>query len=61
MPHGITQCYLRPGRGDIPVLTPAEAGTRLSDPGGMQGCVDLVGLLHTEMVYLPEGGYPSRY
>ena len=37
MPHGITQCYLPPGRGDIPVLTQAEAGTRLSDPGGMQG------------------------
>jgi len=31
MPHGITQCYLPPGRGDIPALTPAEAGTRLSD------------------------------
>jgi len=25
MPH--TQCYLPPGRGDIPALTPAEAGT----------------------------------
>jgi len=34
MPHGITQCYLPPGRGDIPALTPAEAGTRLSDPEG---------------------------
>ena len=41
MLHGITQCYLPPGRGDIPALTPAEAGTRLSDPGGMQGWVDL--------------------
>jgi len=40
MPHVITQCYLPPGRGDIPALTPAEAGTRLSDPGGMQGRVD---------------------
>jgi len=49
MPHGITQCYLPPGRGDIPALTPAETGTRLSDPGGMQGLVDLVGLLHSEM------------
>jgi len=29
--------YLPPDRGDIPALTPAEAGTRLSDPGGMQG------------------------
>jgi len=24
-------------RGDSPALTPAEAGTRFSDPGGMQG------------------------
>ena len=24
------------GRGDIPAVTPTEAGTRLSDPGGMQ-------------------------
>ena len=45
MPYGITQCYLPPGRGDIPAFTPAEAGTRFSDPGGMQGWVDLGGLL----------------
>jgi len=25
MPYGITQCYLPPGKGDIPTLTPAEA------------------------------------
>ena len=37
MPYGITQCYLAPNRGDIPAFTPAEAGTRFSDPGGMQG------------------------
>jgi len=36
MPQGITQCYLPPGRGDIPALTPAEAGARLSDPAWMQ-------------------------
>ena len=41
--NGVTQCYLPPGRGDIPALTPAEAGTRLSDPRGMQGWVDLIG------------------
>jgi len=34
VPYRITQCYLPP---DIPAFTPAEAGTRLSDPGGMQG------------------------
>ena len=33
--YGITQYYLLPGRGDIPAFTPAEAGTRLNDPGGM--------------------------
>ena len=52
MPHGITQYYLPPSRGDIPALTPAEAGTRLSDPGGMQGWVNLVGLLHTEIIII---------
>jgi len=35
VPYGITQCYLPPGRGDIPACTPAEAG--FSDPGGTQG------------------------
>ena len=33
MPYGITQCYLPPGRVDIPALTPAEAGTRLKALG----------------------------
>ena len=37
MPYRITQCYLPPDRADIPALTPAEAGTRLSDPEWMQG------------------------
>ena len=60
MPYGITQCYLPPDRGDIPALTPAKAGTRLSEPGGMQGLVDLVGLLHTEMEYLPEDSHSSH-
>ena len=35
VPYGIIQCYLPPGRGDIPALIPAEAGTRISDPGKM--------------------------
>ena len=41
MPYGITQCYLPPDNGDFPAFTPAETGTRFSDPGGMQGWVDL--------------------
>ena len=32
--HMGSQCYLPPGRGDIPALTPAKAGTRLRDPKG---------------------------
>jgi len=39
MPYEITP----PGRGDFPAFTPAEAGTRFSDPGGMLGWVDLGG------------------
>ena len=54
IPYRIAQCYLPPDRGDISAFTPAEAGTRLTDP-------DLVGWLHTEMVYPPEDGHPSRY
>ena len=42
MPYGITQCYLPPGRRDIPTLTPSKAGARFNDRGGMQGCVDVV-------------------
>jgi len=37
VPYRITQRYLPPGRGNIPASTPAGAGTRLSDPGWMQG------------------------
>jgi len=37
LPCGITQCYLPPGSSDFPAFTPAEAGTRFSDPEGMQG------------------------
>ena len=40
-------------------LTPAKAGTRLSYPGEMH--VDLVGWLHTEMIFPPEDSHPSRY
>jgi len=43
MPYEITQCYLLPGRSDFPAFTPAKAGTRFSDPGGMQGWVELGG------------------
>jgi len=35
MPYEITQCYLPPA------IPPAEAGTRFSDTGGMQGWVNV--------------------
>ena len=41
VPYGIIQCNLALGRGDIPAFTPAETGTRCSDPGGMQGWVNI--------------------
>jgi len=47
---------------NTPVLTPAiQASTRLTYPGGMEGWVDLGDLLHTEMVYMPADGHPSKY
>jgi len=49
MPDEITQCYLPPSRGDIPTLTPAEDGTRFSDPRGMPGGGDLLGWLHIKL------------
>jgi len=45
-----------------PALTPArQAGTRFTYPGGTEAWVDLSDLLHTEMVYLPADGHPSKY
>jgi len=41
MPPWITQCYLPSVSGQFPAFTPAEVGTRFSDPGWMQGWVDL--------------------
>ena len=55
--YGIIQCYLPPDGGDISAFTPAEAGTRFSDPGGMQRWVEPSGWL--EMVY-SRNGHPSR-
>jgi len=37
VPYGIRQCYLPLDRADVPVVTAAEAGTRLSDHRRMQG------------------------
>jgi len=37
MPYGITQCYVPTGSSDFPAFTTAEAGTRFSNLGGLQG------------------------
>jgi len=54
IPYGITQCYLPPGRGDFPAFTPAETGTRFSDPEGIQDWVNLGG------GYIPWIVYPKE-
>ena len=36
VPYGITQYYMPPSSGDFPAFTPAKAGIRIRDPGGMQ-------------------------
>ena len=34
MPYGIKQCYLPPGRSDIPALTPVKLVLDLATPDG---------------------------
>jgi len=47
---------------NVPTLTSAkQATTQFAYTGGMEGWVDLGGFLHTEMVYPPADGHPSKY
>ena len=39
----LSQCNLPPDKSDIPAITPTEADARCSDPGVIQGRVNLVG------------------
>ena len=41
MSYEIARFYLPPDRGDVPAITPVEAGTRFIDPEAMKGWVDL--------------------
>ena len=57
--YRITQCYLPPGRGDIPAFTPAEAGTQLRlviDRFDIEGDTVDVSIIAT-FVHLPRFGY----
>jgi len=60
-----TQCYLSPDTSEQwthSALTPAEqAGTRFTYRGGMECWVDPGDLLHSQMVYPPADGPPSKY
>jgi len=57
--HSVT---FHPTQVNMPRLTPAtQAGTRFTYPRGMEGWVDLGDRLHTEMVYPPADGHPSKY
>jgi len=44
-----------------PLPQPIKAGTRFSDPRGMQGCVDLVGLVTYRGGIPAEDGHPSQH
>ena len=63
LPYGITQCYLPPGRGDTPAVTPRQLRLVL-DLATQEKCkAELTQLawLNTEVVYLPEGGDRPQY
>jgi len=40
---------------------PSRSWYSIKRPGGMQGWIDLVGWLHTVMVYPPKDSHPSKY
>jgi len=44
-----------PDSSDFPTFTPAEAGTRFSDPGGMQDWVDLVVVISQDSLPIKDG------
>ena len=54
MLYEITQCYLPPGRADFPAFTPAEAGTRFSDPEGCKAEL-------TWVVVISQDSLPAKY
>jgi len=56
------RCNLKGLIKKLPALTQARhVGTRFTYPTWMEGWVDLCHRLHTEMVYPPTDGHPSRY
>jgi len=57
--HSVT---FHPTQVNSPRLASAiQDGTRFTYPGWIEGWVDLGDLLHTEMVYPPVDGHPSKY
>jgi len=44
-----------------PLPQPITVGAPFSIPIGMEGWVDLVNCLHTEVVYPPKDSQPSQY
>ena len=60
--YGITQCYLSPDTSELAPPNPSQTGWySIYLAGGMEGLVDPGDLLHTEMVYPPADGHPSKY
>ena len=53
-PHGITQCYLPPGRGDLPTFTQTEASTQFSEPKGCKAEL-------TWVVVISQDSLPAKY
>jgi len=54
--------YLQSDSSDHAMFNPSQASyTQFTYPRGIEGWVDLGGLLHTEMVYTPGDGHPSKY
>jgi len=62
LPYETTQCCLSSITSEhTPPQPQPEASARFTYHGGMKGLVELGDQLHTEMVYPPTDGHPSKY
>jgi len=60
---GSCRVTFHPTQVNTPRLNPSQTGrySIFSYPGGIEGWVDLDDCLHTEIVYPPTDGHPSKY
>jgi len=60
MPHGITQCYLPPGRGDIPAVSPADGHLTIPTVAELPALCEIF-LPTASLQKLPQFNIPAEF